>query len=164
MGTDVATYIGPLIKIKLNTEIVVVEKKCCINKDCNQLHKEIKDDSIFCKNCGNKIDVYKESTESQQYIDNSELYFSEEMDSLFYCQYNDEEDFCYFLPNFEMPENIKCEMSYKYDDLMLDFDFDIKEQIEEFKKLSETIKFIDFLEKNFNVSYEIKYMAYRYFC
>ncbi len=39
MSTDVATYIGPLIKVKLNNEIVVVEKKCCINSDCNQVHE-----------------------------------------------------------------------------------------------------------------------------
>ncbi len=63
-----------------------------------------------------------------------------------------------------MPANIKSKMAYKYDELMLDFDFDIKEQIEELKKLPQTIKFIEFLENNFNVSYEFKYMVYRYFC
>ncbi len=164
MSTDVATYIGPLIKVKLNNEIVVVEKKCCINEDCNQFNKEIIDNSIFCKNCGNKIDIHKENLESKQYIDNSELYFSEEIESLFYAPYNSEESFSYFLPNFNMPENIKYKMAYKYDELMLDFDFDIKEQIEELKKLPQTIKFIEFLENNFNVSYEFKYMVYRYFC
>ncbi len=54
MGSSLNTYIGPVIRIKLQEVTYTEDRKCCATIGCEYYHEET--EYRFCRSCGEKIE------------------------------------------------------------------------------------------------------------
>jgi hypothetical protein len=55
MGMDISTYIGVVVKIKLNEQARSTTIYSCSNSECENHERKIKEDKNFCDKCGTEL-------------------------------------------------------------------------------------------------------------